>query len=317
MEKHNSKRTEISNKIHCKLSSFGFATFCDYAICSRFDGSAHGTQPNIDINCLKALKHGDKLFFNAYSSSHINDQICDFLCNFFTQQNIKINIYIMFEPVLPWKFVEKLLSVCENIFLMNNEYEHPNVHHMPIGIRDGEEVLPMHRNFSQKSLVFEKSITREKKYLCLLCFSKETHKERIKCENSLSNKSFVLNLNNELFESNQNKLCGVVPLTINYEKTHESFYILAPRGAGIDTHRFYEAIYLDAIPIVKRTHTPFDKLYNIFPCLVVEDWNDVTEEFLLNKKEEMMHKLETFKESYPNWMTDLDSIQKILKEKQK
>ena len=150
MEKHNSKRTEICNKIHCKLSSFGFATYCDYAICSRFDGNQHGTQPNIDINCLKALKQGDKLFFNAYSSYHHNEQIIDYLCNFFTQQKIKINIYIMFEPVLPSKFVEKLLPICENIFLMNNEYEHPNVHHMPIGIRDGEEVFSMHHNFSMK-----------------------------------------------------------------------------------------------------------------------------------------------------------------------
>jgi hypothetical protein len=313
MEKHNSKRTEFSNKILCKLSSFGFATYCDYVICSRFDGNPHGTNPNIDIDCLKALRQGDRLFFNAYSSYHFNNHIIDILCEILKETNIKINIYILFEPVLPWKFVEKLLPICENIFLMNNEYEHPNVHHMPIGIRDGEEVFSMHRNFSQKSLIYEKTFTREKKYLCLMCFTKETHQERIRCENMLSNQSFVLNLNNQQFKSNQNRLCGSVPLEINYEKTHESIYILAPRGAGIDTHRFYEAIYLDAIPIVKRTHTPFDKLYNIFPCLVVEDWNDITEDFLLNKKDEMIHQLETFKKTYPNWMTDLDSTQDLLK----
>ena len=39
---------------------------------------------------------------------------------------------------------------------------------------------------------------------------------------------------------------------------------MSPRGNGEDCHRFYEAIYLDSIPIVKRTNTPFDKLYNAF-----------------------------------------------------
>jgi hypothetical protein len=69
---------------------------------------------------------------------------------------------------------------------------------------------------------------------------------------------------------------------------------------------------LDSIPIVKRTNTSFDKLYNIFPCLVLNDWNEVTEKLLLHNKEMLMQKIKDFKTKYPNAFTDINSIQELL-----
>ena len=91
-----------------------------------------------------------------------------------------------------------------------------------------------------------------------------------------------------------------------------SIFVLSPRGACEDCHRFYEAIYLHSIPIVKRTCTPFDKLYNIFPCLVINDWTEITKDLLETKKDECIKKLITFKSKYPNAFTDLNSIQELL-----
>ena len=112
-----------------------------------------------------------------------------------------------------------------------------------------------------------------------MCFS-FTHFERNRCYEMLKNQNFVLNLNNGNYEKQPSIHCGKVPVWTNYEYTHKSIYVLSPRGAGEDCHRFYEAIYLYSIPIVKRTNTPFDKLYNVFPCLIVNDWNEVTQELL-------------------------------------
>ncbi len=124
--------------------------------------------------------------------------------------------------------------------------------------------------------------------------------------------SFVKNLNDGLYEKQPSINCGKVPVWINYDFTHKSYYTLSPRGAGEDCHRFYEAIYLDSIPIVKRTNTAFDKLYNVFPCLIVNDWSEVTEELLLKNKDIYMEKISVFKNKYPNALTDLDSIQELL-----
>jgi hypothetical protein len=119
-------------------------------------------------------------------------------------------------------------------------------------------------------------------------------------------------LNDESYEKQPSIHCGKVPVWINYEYTHKSIYTLSPRGAGEDCHRFYDAIYLDSIPIVKRTNTVFDKLYEVFPCLVVNDWNEITEKLLLDKKDEYLQKIIDFKNKYPRALTDLDSIHELL-----
>ena len=307
MEEYNKRKNYLKERIDFHLSSFGFGVYCDYAICSRIDGGESDAQ--INMECLYNLKNGDKLFINAAYLPNI-DQVFQTVIRMLQSRQIKLNFYIMCEPKLPFEYVSAILPHAIHIYLMNNEYNHPQIHHMPIGIRDGEDVRPAHKHFSQKILLDEGKQIREKIYLCLICFSRNY--ERLRCENELGNKSFVLNLNVVNYPKQPSVHCGSVPVWINYEKTHESIYVLSPPGAGVDCHRFYEAIYLDAIPIVKRTYTAFDKLYDAFPCLIVNDWDEVTEELLENMKENMTIKMKNFKEKYPNFMTDLDSISELL-----
>lgn len=49
---------------------------------------------------------------------------------------------------------------------MNNVYEHPNIHSMPIGIRDCESVVPGHKGFSHKYL-FDEGINSIEELLLL------------------------------------------------------------------------------------------------------------------------------------------------------
>jgi hypothetical protein len=107
-----------------------------------------------------------------------------------------------------------------------------------------------------------------------------------------------------------------VPAALVYDKTLESRYALCPRGCGVDTHRFYECIYLGCVPIVLRTHTVFDRLYapdTGFPCLVVERWADVTEELLNQSYPDCFSKMREFHARYPRFLTDLDSIEGLLR----
>ena len=217
----------------------------------------------------------------------------------------------MYEPIVPVNIVKLLLPVSLGIFNNNNVYNHPLIHCMPIGIRDCEKVVANHKGFSHDYLYNEGLKVVNKQHLALLCFS-YTHHERHDCYNNLKGLSFVKNLNDGLYEKQPSIHCGKVPVWINYEYTHKSYYTLSPRGCGEDCHRFYEAIYLDSIPIVKRTNTVFDKLYNVFPCLIVNDWSEVTEELLLKNKDIYMDKIAVFKNKYPNALTDLDSIQELL-----
>ena len=83
----------------------------------------------------------------------------------------------------------------------------------------------------------------------------------------------------------QDKLWVTTVRGANGERISDYFYnvynhkfVICPVGNGIDTHRLWETLYLNAIPIVKRNiNTNF---YSDLPICFVDDWNEVTEEFL-------------------------------------
>jgi len=67
-----------------------------------------------------------------------------------------------------------------------------------------------------------------------------------------------------------------------------SCFVLSPRGNGLDTHRTYESILMGAIPIVRTSE--LDSLFENLPVLIVQSWEMITEEFLLEKYEEISKK---------------------------
>lgn len=58
-------------------------------------------------------------------------------------------------------------------------------------------------------------------------------------------------------------------------------FALAPPGCGIDTHRAWEILNLHTIPIVMSS--PLDRLYSMFPAVIVKDWSEVFEEGSLDR----------------------------------
>jgi hypothetical protein len=300
--------TDKSKKIFF-LSQMGFAYYCDYFLCHR-TGGRFPYDAHIDTEKLFYLPNGSKIFLNLLSPNH--QYFMDHIIHIFQLNNRKYYFYIMYEPEPPLHYINRLLPYTIHMFVNNNYYYHPQIHSLPIGIRDGEEVFKEHLHFKERYLMDEsKRNDIVKNILCLLCFT-NNHEERTRCEKILGNENFVVNLNKEEYPQQPSIHCGKIPVWVNYEKTHESVYVLCPRGVGEDTHRFYEAIFLDSIPIVKRTFTAFDKLYDVFPCLIVNDWNEITESFLLQNLEECRNKLVLFKEKYPTLYTNLENIEELL-----
>ena len=65
-------------------------------------------------------------------------------------------------------------------------------------------------------------------------------------------------------------------------------FCICPRGNGFDSHRLMEALYLGTIPVVKKC-IAMEHFYD-FPCVFIDDWDDVTEEFLKVKYEEIINR---------------------------
>jgi len=58
-------------------------------------------------------------------------------------------------------------------------------------------------------------------------------------------------------------------------------FVVCPEGNGIDTHRTWETLYMGSVPIEKRNIN--NQFYTDLPICFVNDWAEVTEDFLENE----------------------------------
>jgi len=61
--------------------------------------------------------------------------------------------------------------------------------------------------------------------------------------------------------------------TTYLKKLQSSCFVLSPNGNGIDCHRTWEALYMNAIPVVTKSYVT-TQLAKYFPLLIIDDWKD-------------------------------------------
>lgn len=67
-----------------------------------------------------------------------------------------------------------------------------------------------------------------------------------------------------------------------------SQFVVSPHGSGLDCYRTWEALYLGVYPIVKQS--PLDVLYEGLPVVIVNEWTELSQEFLERKYVEFQTK---------------------------
>ena len=278
-----------------KLSQIGYALNCNLIFSDRLEK----IEIDKSFQLIKFLKDGDKIFMDLGAIKFI--ERLNNIVNAIKSLNIKLIFYLQYEPNVPNDIINLLLPLSYHIYSQNNNFSHQLVHCMPIGIRDcGTIAKSMHDNFDHSYLFNEGLKTISKKYLCLIGGVGDTHPDRLISYKCLKDKSFVYDISKFIFPFNMTSRYGRVPIYKYYEYINQSSYVITPSGAGVDTHRFFEVIYLKSIPIVKKTNTVFDKLYDIFPCLIINDWNDITEELLNSNLSILKSKINDFFQKYPD-----------------
>ena len=84
----------------------------------------------------------------------------------------------------------------------------------------------------------------------------------------------------------------------------ESVFVASPPGNGVDCHRTWEALLLGCYPIVKSSH--LNPLYEGLPVVVVQDWEEATQSFLKEKREEFKSQTGSQEKLYaPFWLKQL------------
>tara|TARA_Y100000816_G_C26041050_1_gene545267 strand:+ start:201 stop:944 length:744 start_codon:yes stop_codon:yes gene_type:complete len=140
------------------------------------------------------------------------------------------------------------------IFTQNMNVTHEKVKPLPIGLAN--EMWPHGNIQTLQKIQQENNIKTENVYFNFKI--KTNKKERKICYNSLIK-------------------CG---LKFTESQPHEEYlrtlskhkYAICPQGNGIDTHRFWECIYLNVIPVVKRCVLTeyYSDLYNI---VLLDSWD--------------------------------------------
>lgn len=195
-----------------------------------------------------------QIFFDEYFSKFSNKMII-ITHNGANPVTEKYRKFLENEKIVAW-------------FAQNPEFYHPKLIAIPVGFLNfhhSHEYFNILKNLSRKN----PKEWNERKSLLYIHFNVRTNlKSRKKLLTRFQNFTAVKILNKRVkFEE-------------FFKNLNDSKYVLCPRGSGIDTHRFYEAILMGAIPIVESS--TLNPIYNQTTSLILPSFEILTEEMLLN-----------------------------------
>lgn len=188
-------------------------------------------------------------------------------------------------------------------YAQNCTVEHPKLSHLPIGldyhtlsIRENHHWGPMKTPVDQeKELIRYAQIQPDR-----------TKRDSRAYGNFLQNRSRG-NRNEAYAETPRSSVLyeyGLVTRSITWWKHASCAFTVSPHGNGLDCHRTWETLALGGIPVVKTSC--LDPLYEGLPVLVLQSWNDFTEE-TRRKALEMFERASYEKLSLHYWISKIKS----------
>lgn len=148
--------------------------------------------------------------------------------------------YLEYEHLIKW-------------YAQNVSYQHDKLIPIPIGIANKQ--WP-HGNTDTIRSVIDKNYTKNQ--LIYANFNIKTNiNQRTHCLNNIDNSYYEYNISFDLY----------------LEKLAKSYFSVCPMGNGIDSHRIWESLYLNTIPIVEKTiHIEYLKNQFNLPIIMLDDW---------------------------------------------
>jgi hypothetical protein len=112
----------------------------------------------------------------------------------------------------------------------------------------------------------------------LVAWNDKTHpKSRTSARKTLRGSSLVV------------EVCRRLPAQTIHRMMRRTLFTACPRGNGIDTHRFWESLYLGSIPIVLESE--MSTAYERWPVLILKEWKE-----LLKKSRKELEEIYKFME---------------------
>lgn len=147
---------------------------------------------------------------------------------------------------------------------------HPKFYAIPLGVWANHRTYQSERKLNARLAKLRK---QKKSSLVYANFSEWTHPERSELVKLLKETGLASHTDAKL------------PFLDYLDEMGECAFSLSPRGLGIDCYRTWEALLVGSIPIVKRSY--LDPIFQGLPVLIIDDWQELSREFLLKKHREI------------------------------
>ncbi len=175
-------------------------------------------------------------------------------------------------------------------YSINVVFSHPKLHSIPLGLGEKKWI-----HGDTEKIATSTMSPSVKKHTAYLNFTSENWpQERVKVATHFANTSWVYNSKR-------------VPFPQYLEDVKSSKYVISPRGIGMDCHRIWESILLGAIPIV--LNCTFISHYRDLPILIVDKWEDVTEDFLHQQYDEIKKKQDLSRLYLDYWIKEIGLLE--------
>ena len=203
-------------------------------------------------------------FLGAILSAHVNCKVAITRCEY--DQEINTDVL---EKIAP-----RMSKNMTMWFTTNANLTHERIKAFPIGVTDYCGYSPYHAIIgdTQKFKELVDTCPRTETSLVLLNFRDGTHDDRAIVRALFAAKSFATTA---AYTRDEAGYASYV------QGLRSHAFCLAPRGAGIDTHRIWEALYAGCIPIVQRAQALND--FADLPIFFVDDWVQAADEAVLTK----------------------------------
>lgn len=159
-------------------------------------------------------------------------------------------------------------------FAQNPFISEPRLFTLPIGLMNKK----WHKYSRFNLMMEEKKKNIKPTKLLLLSFSIRSNKvKRRKCVDSFINKTYATinvayKLKRIIDDQKENDR-----MFFNIMLDH--LFIACPEGNGIDTHRFWETLYMGRYPVV--LHNRVNDAFSDLPALILNKWEDFEKEYLI------------------------------------
>lgn len=160
-------------------------------------------------------------------------------------------------------------------FSQNVDIEHPNIESLPIGLENKE----WHPYKNKKIINRINYEIKTCEYMCCAFFNPATNKRR-----------------KQIFEYYSQFDWCISKSTINgnnfdeyLDALNKSIFCICPEGNGIDTHRFWEALYMGCIPVVEDCINL--KFYKDVPMLLCGNLLDLNQSDFVKQHYELIYNL--------------------------